>query len=95
MEGPGTGGRAPAVRRPAEDGPLRPAGMHELEELLAEHLATRVRVQEGRAGGKVIIEFADLDDLERIYRAMTEPPNEPITSLGDVPDDCGWTSIGG
>jgi ParB family chromosome partitioning protein len=48
--------------------------MHELEELLAEHLSTRVRVQEGRVGGKVVVEFADLDDLERIYRAMTEPP---------------------
>ena len=47
--------------------------VHELEELLSEHLATRVRVQEGRTGGKVVVEFADLDDLERIYRAMTEP----------------------
>jgi ParB family chromosome partitioning protein len=53
---------------------LRPAGMHELEELLAEHLSTRVKVQESSVGGKVVIEFADLDDLERIYRAMTEPP---------------------
>jgi ParB family transcriptional regulator, chromosome partitioning protein len=53
---------------------LRQAGMHELEQLLSEHLATRVRVQEGRTGGKVLVEFADLDDLERIYRAMTEPP---------------------
>jgi ParB family chromosome partitioning protein len=47
--------------------------MHELEELLAEHLSTRVRVNESRNGGSVVIEFADLDDLERIYRAMTEP----------------------
>lgn len=54
---------------------MRQAGMHELEQLLSEHLTTRVRVQEGaRAGGKVVVEFADLDDLERIYRAMTEPP---------------------
>jgi ParB family chromosome partitioning protein len=53
---------------------LRQAGMHELEQLLGEHLATRVKVQESaKAGGKVVIEFADLDDLERIYRAMTEP----------------------
>jgi ParB family chromosome partitioning protein len=53
---------------------LRQAGMHELEELLSEHLATRVSVQEtAKAGGKVLIAFADLDDLERIYRAMTEP----------------------
>ena len=52
---------------------LRQAGMQELEDLLSEHLATRVRVQEGRGGkGKVVIAFADLDDLERLYRAMTE-----------------------
>jgi ParB family chromosome partitioning protein len=47
--------------------------MHELEQLLSEHLATRVKVQEAtKAGGKVVVSFADLDDLERIYRAMTE-----------------------
>lgn len=52
---------------------LRQAGMHELEELLSEHLETRVKVEEGGKRGRVIIEFADLDDLERLYRAMTEP----------------------
>jgi ParB family transcriptional regulator, chromosome partitioning protein len=53
---------------------LRQAGMQELEDLLSEHLATRVQVQEGSGGrGKVVITFADLDDLERLYRAMTEP----------------------
>jgi len=58
----------------APSGPrVRQAGMHELEELLSEHLATRVRVEEGAKRGRVIVEFADLDDLERIYRAMTEP----------------------
>jgi ParB family chromosome partitioning protein len=52
---------------------LRQAGMQELEDLLSEHLATRVRVQEGKGGqGRVIITFADLDDLERLYRTMTE-----------------------
>ena len=56
---------------------LRQAGMHELEQLLSEHLATRVTVQEsGKGGGKVVVEFADLDDLERIYRAMTEASTE-------------------
>jgi ParB family chromosome partitioning protein len=57
--------------------------MHELEELLSEHLATRVRVQEGRAGGKVVLEFADLDDLERLYRRMTEPPAEGAAGIVD------------
>jgi ParB family transcriptional regulator, chromosome partitioning protein len=53
---------------------LRPPGLLELEELLADHLDTRVRVaMAGSNGkGKVVVEFAGLEDLERIYRAMTE-----------------------
>jgi ParB family transcriptional regulator, chromosome partitioning protein len=62
--GPGRRSAKPTLRQP---------GMHELEELLSEHLETRVRVEEGSKKGRVVIEFADLDDLERIYRAMTEP----------------------
>jgi ParB family chromosome partitioning protein len=52
---------------------LRPPGLLELEHLLAEHLDTRVSVQMTAKKGRVTIEFADLEDLERIYRAMTEP----------------------
>jgi ParB family chromosome partitioning protein len=51
---------------------LRPPGLLELEELLAEHLATRVGVQMGAKRGRISIEFADLEDLERIYRRMTD-----------------------
>ena len=50
---------------------LRPPGLLELEALLAEHLDTRVSVQMTAKKGRVTIEFADLEDLERIYRAMT------------------------
>ncbi len=50
---------------------LRPPGLLELEELLAEHLQTRVSVRLGASRGKVTIDFADLEDLERIYRQMT------------------------
>ncbi len=64
---------ASAPSRGARGPKLRQAGMHELEELLSEHLATRVKVEEGGTRGRVVVEFADLDDLERIYRAMTEP----------------------
>ena len=52
---------------------LRPPGLLELEELLSEHLDTRVSVSMGGKRGKMVIEFATLEDLERIYRAMTEP----------------------
>jgi ParB family chromosome partitioning protein len=43
----------------------------ELENLLAEHLETRVKVQMGSKKGRVSIDFADLEDLERVYRKMT------------------------
>ena len=55
---------------------LRPPGLLELEELLSAHLDTRVAISMGGskgAKGKVTIEFATLEDLERIYRAMTTP----------------------
>ena len=45
----------------------------ELEELLADQLDTRVKINMGPKRGRVVIEFADLEDLERIYRRMTEP----------------------
>lgn len=51
---------------------LRPPGLLELEELLAEHLETRVSVQMGAKRGKMTVEFADLEDLERIYRRITD-----------------------
>ena len=53
---------------------LPPPGIVELEKLLGEHLATNVSVTATNGRGKVVIEFADLNDLERIYRAMTEGP---------------------
>ncbi|MGB0113012.1 MAG: ParB/RepB/Spo0J family partition protein [Ilumatobacteraceae bacterium] len=57
-------GLTPATR-------LRPPGLLELENLLAEHLETRVSVQMNAKRGRVTIDFADLEDLERIYRVMT------------------------
>jgi ParB family chromosome partitioning protein len=66
---PPTGAPAPT---PTAGSRLRPPGILELEELLSQHLETRVRVDVGPRRGKVVIEFADLEDLERIYRAMTE-----------------------
>jgi ParB family transcriptional regulator, chromosome partitioning protein len=52
---------------------LRPPGILELETLLSQHLDTRVKVDMGSRRGKLLIEFASLEDLERIYRAMTDP----------------------
>ncbi|MGZ4693619.1 MAG: ParB/RepB/Spo0J family partition protein [Acidimicrobiales bacterium] len=58
--------------KPAATPALRPAGLLELEELLSAHLDTRVSVTMGAKRGRVVVEFATVEDLERIYRTMTE-----------------------
>lgn len=47
----------------------RPASLFEVEQLLEDRLATRVRAELGKRG-KLVIEFADLDDLARIYHII-------------------------
>jgi ParB family chromosome partitioning protein len=49
---------------------LPPPGILELEELLSSHLNTRVKVDMTAKRGKVVVEFATLEDLERIYKLM-------------------------
>lgn len=59
----------PRRRRP------RPAGIAELEEMLADHLETRVKIAMSAGGkGRITVDFAGLEDLERIYRRLTEDP---------------------
>jgi ParB family chromosome partitioning protein len=58
------------TRSPQVGQKLRAPGLLELENLLADQLDTRVKIDMGPKRGKVVIEFADLADLERIYRAM-------------------------
>ncbi|MDG1410244.1 MAG: ParB/RepB/Spo0J family partition protein [Acidimicrobiales bacterium] len=67
--GPSTGGGGDSGRAT----PVAVPGILELEELLAARLDTRVRVQLGKGPGKLLVEFADLDDLERIYHIITPP----------------------
>jgi len=64
---PSEGPTSPGAARTPK---LRAPGLLELENLLSDQLDTRVRVDMGPKRGKVVIEFADLEDLERIYRAM-------------------------
>jgi ParB family transcriptional regulator, chromosome partitioning protein len=51
---------------------LRPPGLLELEELLGDYLETRVGITMGPRRGRVEVEFATLEDLERIYRIITD-----------------------
>jgi len=46
--------------------PQRDVSVAEVEEILAEQLATRVTIQTGKKRGKITIEFGSPDDLERI-----------------------------
>ncbi len=61
-------------RRPKLD---RPAGVLEVERLLADQLATRVGVTMTAAGrGRIVIDFAGLEDLDRIFQAMGGRPED-------------------
>lgn len=66
-------------------------GILELEELLSEYLDTRVKVEIKNRRGRVTIEFATLDDLERIYRVMVAGRREP----GQTPTDQGLSPVPG
>jgi ParB family chromosome partitioning protein len=59
-----TGIRRVPIRKLPEPGVL------ELEELLSTYLNTRVKVDIQNRRGRLVVEFATLEDLERIYRAM-------------------------
>jgi ParB family chromosome partitioning protein len=61
------------VPRPAPTFRVREPAVLELEELLSARLSTRVSVQLSGKKGRMVVEFADLDDLERIYRVITPP----------------------
>jgi ParB family chromosome partitioning protein len=61
---------APAVRARRPPDP-RAA---EVEEILSEELATRVRVQMGRRRGKIVVEFGSADDLDRLVSRIVSGP---------------------
>ncbi|HEY5171115.1 MAG TPA: ParB/RepB/Spo0J family partition protein [Acidimicrobiia bacterium] len=63
-----------AAVAPEPGGRLRQPGLLELEELLGDYLETRVKITMGARHGRVMIDFANLEDLERIYRAMSQGP---------------------
>jgi len=72
---------------PDERARVRPTvqapGMADLAERLSDRLETRVRVQLGKRKGKVLIEFATLDDLQRICDAIGL--EQRAVALADTP----------
>lgn len=61
---------AKSHRRAAIRKPVAPALRH-LADRLSDVFETRVKVEFGRNKGKIVVEFATIDDLERIVKTMT------------------------
>ena len=71
----------------------QPAELGALAELLSEALDTRVRIEMGRRRGKLVVEFATMDDLERVLGQLApgalrsdEPAQaEPVEAVDSGP----------
>jgi ParB family chromosome partitioning protein len=61
----------PAAASSKRPGTTRAPAVLELERLLSDRLDTSVGVSLGAKKGKIVIDYADLDDLERIYRIIS------------------------
>ena len=61
--------------------PVAPALRH-LSDRLSDLFETRVKVEMGRNKGKITVEFATIDDLERIVKAMS-PDAAPTRQTAD------------
>lgn len=74
--GPAGGGDAALGASASRRLGSRPPALLELEVLLSARLDTKVHIDMGSgkgSRGKVVIEFADLADLERVYRVLALP----------------------
>jgi ParB family transcriptional regulator, chromosome partitioning protein len=52
-------------------------GLRHLADRLSDLFETRVKVELGRRKGKIVVEFASIDDLERIVKAMSPDAHTP------------------
>jgi ParB family chromosome partitioning protein len=57
-------------RQPARKQPVAP-GLADLADRLSDALDTRVKVELGQRKGKIVVEFASLDDLDRIVKTIS------------------------
>jgi ParB family chromosome partitioning protein len=64
-----------APRRPRQPKMVAPK-VKDLADRLSDHFETRVRVALGRTKGRIVIEFATVDDLERIVALIEKQPEE-------------------
>ena len=94
----GDAGRDRAAR-PAGTRPVAPK-LSVLADRLSDRFETRVKVDLGRSKGRIVVEFASIDDLERIVALMapdTEVPadvaSSRLTGRRDVTGDL-WGRLG-
>lgn len=66
----GEEGNTKPSRQAAAKRPVAPA-LRNLADRLSDMFETRVKVQLGRDKGKIVVEFASIDDLERIVKVMS------------------------
>jgi ParB family transcriptional regulator, chromosome partitioning protein len=66
-------------RRPSARQPAAPA-LTELADRLSDALNTRVKVEQGQRKGKIVVEFASLDDLQRIVATMSPEWVQSLTA---------------
>jgi ParB family chromosome partitioning protein len=64
------GPTAPAARKRVGKAPVAPA-LKDLADRLSDVFDTRVKVELGQRKGKIVVEFATLDDLERIVHSIS------------------------
>jgi ParB family chromosome partitioning protein len=72
---------AAPIRAPRGKRPVAPK-LSVLADRLADRFETRVKVDLGRTKGRIVVEFATIDDLERIV-ALMAPDTEVPDNLGD------------
>ena len=66
-------------RRPSAKQPPAPA-LTELADRLSDALDTRVKVEVGQRKGKIVVEFASLEDLQRIVTTMSPDWAQSLTA---------------
>jgi ParB family chromosome partitioning protein len=66
-------------RRPSVRQPMAPA-LTELADRLSDALDTRVKVEVGQRKGKIVVEFASIEDLQRIVTTMSPEWAQNLTA---------------
>jgi ParB family transcriptional regulator, chromosome partitioning protein len=73
------GGQQARQRRSSARQPVAPA-LTELADRLSDALDTRVKVEQGQRKGKIVVEFASLEDLQRIVATMSPEWAQSLTA---------------